>query len=348
MATTSTVPIAIPRQAAEATSATRLRWIDNAKGIAIFLVVLGHTAAGLTNAGILPATPFLIFLNEWVYAFHVPMFFFISGVFALKSAQRSFSSFVMDKVKVIVYPYVLWTIIQFFIMSLASGQTNNELGPFTLQGLVSALLFSPIMEFWYLYVLFLIYILFAVVIRLTANKAVFLGITLVIFLIGLPFADQASWVVSKLTFSPLIFALGVYSGEWVRTKLPKLNVSALILGTVIGYGLVTIGVAMGAFPLALALLGIAATLCLSIILDRYPIPLVTSTLQLWGEKSLQIYVAHVIAAAGVRIILSRYLGFTDGLLQLLLGVIAGMYAPILLDWICEKIGFRYAFTLRTR
>lgn len=347
MESTTTAAIGtVPKEATKATAATRLRWIDSAKGIAIFLIVLGHTAGGLTRAGILQNTPFLIFLNQWVYAFHVPVFFFIAGLFVLRSAQRSFGGFVVDKLKVIVYPYVLWTLIQFVIMSLAAGQTNNEVGEFSLQGLASALLIAPIMEFWFLYVLFLIYVLFALVIKLTGSKTIFLGIAAAIFIIGLVTHDQVSWLVNSMMFSPLIFALGVYFSDWVKTKLPTLNAAALLIGAVAGYALVTAGVAVGAFPLALALFGIAATLCLAILLERYPLPVISQQVHLWGEKSLQIYVAHVIAAAGVRIVLSRFLHFNDGLLHLLLGMIAGMYAPILLDWICEKIGFKYAFTLR--
>lgn len=44
----------------------RIDWIDYAKAIGIFLVVVGHTYAG--NA-----------LTNWIYSFHMPLFFFLSG-----------------------------------------------------------------------------------------------------------------------------------------------------------------------------------------------------------------------------------------------------------------------------
>lgn len=42
----------------------RISWIDVARGIGIFLIVFGHTSGGG-------------FLTQVLYAFHVPLFFFI-------------------------------------------------------------------------------------------------------------------------------------------------------------------------------------------------------------------------------------------------------------------------------
>ena len=44
----------------------RIEWVDIAKGIGIFLMVMGHT--GIPRIG-----------NQWIYSFHMPLFFFISG-----------------------------------------------------------------------------------------------------------------------------------------------------------------------------------------------------------------------------------------------------------------------------
>ena len=44
----------------------RLEWIDKAKGIGIILVILGHT--------ICPPN-----IKFWLYSFHMPLFFFLSG-----------------------------------------------------------------------------------------------------------------------------------------------------------------------------------------------------------------------------------------------------------------------------
>lgn len=44
----------------------RVEWIDMAKGIGLLFVFLGHLK-----------TPFLA---TWIYTFHMPLFFFLSGL----------------------------------------------------------------------------------------------------------------------------------------------------------------------------------------------------------------------------------------------------------------------------
>lgn len=46
----------------------RFPWLDSARDIAILLVVLGHIGQG--------APP----LRQWVYAFHIPLFFILTGI----------------------------------------------------------------------------------------------------------------------------------------------------------------------------------------------------------------------------------------------------------------------------
>lgn len=45
----------------------RVKWIDTARGIAILLVLIGH-------AGVAPK------LNQYILSFHMPLFFFLSGI----------------------------------------------------------------------------------------------------------------------------------------------------------------------------------------------------------------------------------------------------------------------------
>jgi len=52
----------------------RLDWIDIAKGIGIILVVLGHTLVPQVRE-----TGFAGFLWIFIYNFHMPLFFFLSG-----------------------------------------------------------------------------------------------------------------------------------------------------------------------------------------------------------------------------------------------------------------------------
>ena len=45
----------------------RLEWIDLAKGIGIILMIIGH----------MPSIPSAV--HNWIFSFHMPLFFFLSG-----------------------------------------------------------------------------------------------------------------------------------------------------------------------------------------------------------------------------------------------------------------------------
>lgn len=75
----------------------RIQWIDAVKGIAIIFVVLGHCVNGQTFT--------------WVYSFHMPLFFFISGYLSLNSIWLGWKSYMLKKISRILWPYLtLWII----------------------------------------------------------------------------------------------------------------------------------------------------------------------------------------------------------------------------------------------
>lgn len=67
----------------------RILWIDMAKGYGIILVIIGHWN--------------IPYLTDYLYAFHIPLFFFLSGV--VFSLKYDFVSFLKTKVRHIVVPY---------------------------------------------------------------------------------------------------------------------------------------------------------------------------------------------------------------------------------------------------
>ena len=67
------------------TSGARSKMVDIVKGIAIILVVYGHTAQGMTHRGWW-VSPGAFFSRTFIYSFHMPAFFFVAGLFVLGSA----------------------------------------------------------------------------------------------------------------------------------------------------------------------------------------------------------------------------------------------------------------------
>lgn len=75
----------------------RIEWIDAAKGWGILLIFVGHIYSTVT-----PSTAYL-----FIYAFHVPLFFFISGL-TLKPGNEPFFNNVKKKARQLLVPYAFY------------------------------------------------------------------------------------------------------------------------------------------------------------------------------------------------------------------------------------------------
>ena len=65
-------------------------WVDYAKAIGIVLVVYGHVARGLHNAGLLVDEGLFTLVDSVVYSFHMPLVFSapISGLIRRQSGKN--------------------------------------------------------------------------------------------------------------------------------------------------------------------------------------------------------------------------------------------------------------------
>ena len=92
------------------------------------------------------------FSHSFVYSFHMPAFFFVSGLFAMGSiAKRGARHFTADKLRTILYPYVLFAIISAAFEPLI-GRYEFETKPFHWNGFLVNL--ADGQASWFLFVLF--------------------------------------------------------------------------------------------------------------------------------------------------------------------------------------------------
>lgn len=81
----------------------RLVWLDYIKAFGIFLVVYGHSLA--TNS----------YIDKWIYSFHMPLFFFISGfLIKEKYLKMKFYPFLIKNIKAYYPPYFFFFVIGYF------------------------------------------------------------------------------------------------------------------------------------------------------------------------------------------------------------------------------------------
>ena len=89
----------------------RIYWIDNAKVMGIYLVILGHLRL---------ASPFV---TQVIYAFHIPLFFFLSGM--LFSPATSRQVLVRKSFDRLMAPYFLINV--FFLMMHMAVRAGKKL-----------------------------------------------------------------------------------------------------------------------------------------------------------------------------------------------------------------------------
>lgn len=73
----------------------RIKWIDVARGIAILLVILGHCIGNLSDPG-----------NRFILAFHMPLFFFLSGM-CVSEKSIPIKDYLVKKVQTLLVPQIL-------------------------------------------------------------------------------------------------------------------------------------------------------------------------------------------------------------------------------------------------
>lgn len=95
-------------------SGRRLYWIDLLKFVGIVAIVLGHA---------LGEGP----LCTYLYAFHVPMFFFASGC-AFRRTKERFGAFALRKLRQLIIPYLLMSFLSILALYAASFVMELPLG----------------------------------------------------------------------------------------------------------------------------------------------------------------------------------------------------------------------------
>lgn len=162
----------------------RLAWIDQARGAAMFLVVLGHAHLGKTPQSL-------------IYSFHMPLFFMITGLTLQKDRARSqsFRDYLMKHGKRLVVPYFWCDFCMFpmwFLQHRVLDRIQDE-GFFpTLKGIFysnSLLMASPANPTWFFLTLFLALLGYKVLLNLSGGDG-WKEFVLVIACGFLGFADQ--------------------------------------------------------------------------------------------------------------------------------------------------------------
>ncbi len=334
-------------------SNARKDWVDYAKGIGIILVVYGHLLSSGYHIGLAIPKHFFELSDSIVYTFHMPLFFLLAGLFAEGSLQkRGAWGYLKDKLLRIAYPYLVWSIIQISVEILFSSQTQKKAE------------FSDILkiayrtwgQFWFLYALLLMFIVFTLIKQTGKFSMPLLYFTGVILFFKPLHISTAALLGFSTHF--LFFILGIGLRRWLTEKnVLSLQPWAILLLFIILFGSGyfvfenllkpdrILSTTHPFYVLYFSTFGIAASISLAKYIARQDSLPFLKTL---GVYSLQIYLVHMLAGVGTRLILQQVFHLQNWRLHILLEVVAALLIPVMIQKTAERIDFPYLFELKIK
>lgn len=321
-------------------------WVDYAKALGIILVVAGHINRGLYSSGIYISKQFYTLFDSIIYTFHMPLFFFLSGLFFIKSIDRKGKKiFFIDKFDTIFYPYVLWSLIQGGIEVILSKYTNSKT---ELIDVLSFLVY-PRAQFWFLYALLMIFIFSALIYRRDSFQKS-LPIIIAISFLAYIFSNVmgSSFHINYITNYIIFFFIGCLYHSLSLTERFNFGWKSLLLCCLIfcaGQYIFHINLGLvytdtGVFTFILAITGIAFITLLSMQLEKIKI----KPLETIGTLSMVIYLLHILAGSGSRIVLSKLLHIQNWYIHIIAGTFIGIVAPVVFYFIAKKCNINFLFS----
>lgn len=93
---------------------SRLKYIDLIRGLGIFYMIFGHVGFGWV-------------IDKYIHAFHMPIFFIISGYFFNKDKyNKSLIKFVKVKARSLLVPYIFFGLFHYIVWLIFIGYQENK------------------------------------------------------------------------------------------------------------------------------------------------------------------------------------------------------------------------------
>lgn len=99
-----------------ASKQNRFDYIDLAKALGMFTIMWGHIAMGISVT--------------FVYSFHIPLFFLMSGMVFVKDKYSNVGSFVRRRVQTLIIPYLIYSFITWGIWAAFSYATHAHVNSY--------------------------------------------------------------------------------------------------------------------------------------------------------------------------------------------------------------------------
>jgi fucose 4-O-acetylase-like acetyltransferase len=324
-------------------------WVDYLRGIVIILVVYHHAFLGLVKSGItVPRS--VVDANMAAYSFRMPLFFIFSGIFTgLSLSYKPVKKIIRSKFNLLLYPYVIWSIIQITLQIVFANYTNS--GGTFLDYLY--ILYQPkrLAHFWYLPALFnatIIFVLIKSKLKIKYGYHLLLGIT---FFLSAPFVNSISMMSNWMRFY-IFLVIGDILSSFILKKenqeqlkkpvyflafIPVFVLAQYYYFNIIGVrslenesatfdiNYITYTVRELGF-LTISLAGCSTFILLSFLIEKWNR---LKWLRIVGFHSLYIYIMHVIVVGFSRAVFLKLFGISNYLVLLITAIVLGVAIPIM-------------------
>ena len=168
----------------------------------MLLVILGHCLDGYLRAGMFQShTMWMQWLYNFLYSFHMPLFFLLSGFLYYYSYHDASFEKIKYKALNLIALYFTYSVVQCFIQAAMAGKINRYVSLSD----IFTLPFYTVPPYWYLYVLFFLYIISFYLKPISMYKftAIFL-----VCIASTEFPKIDLFAISSIAFHLMYFTLG--------------------------------------------------------------------------------------------------------------------------------------------
>lgn len=297
-------------------------WMDKLKGFAIICVVLGH-AIERTLVGLQSSNVVLNEIDFLIYSFHIPLFFMTSGyVYALKERSKILESkhlrtYIKHKFLDLFVPYLFFAVLVWVGKMLFAKYVTYTVN---IKDLLLMFL-NPIAFLWFIYILFYVCVLTAVLDNKLKNKENIVLIVFLLMLILRCFVKTDIKLFDRVMFYPLFYYLGVIVYNNKKILKPSngiLAFLAFIITFVVHYKYPD-------FIFVTSIVNICGCIFFAILFKNLS-NLKDNIISYIGKITIYIYILHPIIMNAIRILLSR-LNIKAIILWLLILVLVGIWGP---------------------
>jgi len=323
----------------------RLGFIDSIKGLAIILVVIGHVANGYLGQGV---TNVHHTVYNIIYAFHMPLFFTISGFLFYHAYFTKAGTIKRIKVKEqiinLICIYFVFSLLLCSTKMIFSGYVNNKT---SLNNLLM-LPIRPLDLYWYLYVLIIECFIFSREVLIHKKKSITLLFTLALAILSYWITGRYGrlFCMNRVLYYMFFF----YTGILLSTNLDILKKRGLLFGLLPIILLLFVLFTgqekyINRIQFANIIMGLSCSLCIFGAFYQYKILGEDNRiLSFIGTYCLEIYLLHTYFVTFCRSFL-RLVKISNPLLIYLISIFMGIIIPIVIANICKKMGiYNYIFS----